>query len=297
MLMAEYSMISRSDGTGLTVSLVTYDNPASDVSTLLRSLAASRVVTRIVTVDNSPTDSLRDCVESAGAEYRHLPQNIGFGAGHNRAMEQLIESSRYHLVVNPDIACEPTVLQSLYEFMDAYGEVGLTMPRVLFPDGREQHLCKFIPSPLDLVIRRAMGSRQIPAFKRLRERYELRHLAMDGPREIPYLSGCFMFLRSSALREVGLFDERFFMYMEDVDLCRRIGEKYKTVFNPHVSVTHGYCKGSYKNSKLLTYHLLSAIRYFNKWGWIADEGREKLNDRIAPVSTFKPEPAGLDTIG
>ncbi len=96
--------------------------------------------------------------------------------------------------------------------------------------------------------------------------------------EVPSLSGCFMFMRVSVLREIGGgFDERYFMYAEDLDLCRRIGEVSKTMFFPKVSVVHEYEKGSYKNKKLLKYHITSVIKYFNKWGWLFDSKRKEKN--------------------
>lgn len=95
--------------------------------------------------------------------------------------------------------------------------------------------------------------------------------------EVPSLSGCFMFMRVDVLKKVNGFDERFFMYAEDLDLCRRIGEVSKTMFYPMVAVYHEYEKGSYKNRKLLKYHLCSVIKYFNKWGWVFDKKRIQRN--------------------
>lgn len=266
---------------GITVSLVTYNNPPSEIESLLRALTSSHHVLRIIVVDNSPSDVLRECVQSTGAEYRQVPENIGFGSAHNLAMGDLIARSKYHLVVNPDIECTPATLDALYEFLEAHPTIGLAMPRVFFPNGREQHLCKLIPSALDLFLRRFVGTRGLPLFRNRLERYEMRHLDFSQPREVPYLSGCFMFLRCSALQEVGLFDPSFFMYLEDVDLCRRVGARFKTVFFPFASVTHGYSKGSYKNLRLLRYHLVSAVRYFNKWGWVRDPLRKALNTRTS----------------
>ena len=96
---------------------------------------------------------------------------------------------------------------------------------------------------------------------------------------IPILSGCFMFLRTEALEKVGLFDEQFFMYMEDFDLNRRIHRAYKTVFFPEAVVVHEYQKASYKNIKLLKAHIKSAIYYFNKYGWFFDKERKIINAR------------------
>lgn len=73
------------------------------------------------------------------------------------------------------------------------------------------------------------------------------------------------------------FDERYFMYMEDVDLVRRLGRLGKTLYAPQVHIVHEYAKGSYGNKKLLVFHLKSGLRYFNKWGWFFDEERRKKN--------------------
>ncbi len=110
--------------------------------------------------------------------------------------------------------------------------------------------------------------------------YEFRFTGYGKIIYVPYLSGCFMFFRTEALKQAGLFDERFFMYLEDVDLSRRIHKHYRTVYYPEISVFHQYEKGSYKNSKLLKYHLQSAIKYFNKWGYFFDKDRQEINKKI-----------------
>jgi GT2 family glycosyltransferase len=96
-----------------------------------------------------------------------------------------------------------------------------------------------------------------------------------------------MFLRASVLRKTGGFDERYFMYLEDVDLSRRIGRVARTVYYPTVCITHAYQKGSYKSSVLLRRHIRSAIRYFNKWGWFFDAERTDVN-RAALLALEKP---------
>jgi GT2 family glycosyltransferase len=171
----------------------------------------------------------------------------------------------------------------LHGFLSAHPEIGLIMPRILYPDGAEQRLCKLLPSPIDLVGRRFLGSTGKALFRARSNRYEMKGIDFTVCREVPVLSGCFMLMRASVLREVGLFDERFFMYLEDVDLCRRIAQKSKTVFYPRVSVTHGYAKGSYRDFKLLYHHVRSAFRYFTKWAWFNDPERDELNRRTNPI--------------
>ena len=97
--------------------------------------------------------------------------------------------------------------------------------------------------------------------------------------DVPFLSGCFMFLRTEALKKVGLFDEQFFLYTEDADLSRRIHKHYRTVYYPQVTIYHYHQRGSYRNFWLMWCNIKSAIRYFNKWGWAYDRERELFNRR------------------
>jgi hypothetical protein len=96
-----------------------------------------------------------------------------------------------------------------------------------------------------------------------------------------------MMIRTSVLKSVNGFDERFFMYLEDVDLCRRIGKLSRIVYYPKVAIVHNYEKGSYKNKKLLVYHIKSAMKYFNKWGWIFDKNRSKINLKTLEKLNYK----------
>lgn len=234
-------------------------------------------------VNNGRADEACSLAASYGARILRSPKNIGFGAAHNMAVRQYLEYTDYHVIINPDIQFETGVLARLLSFMQHHRDVGLVMPRILNSDGTEQNLCKLLPAPMDLVARRFFGKVGEWLLSRRLNAYNMGGMDMTVAREVPCLSGCFMFLRGNALRKVGLFDDQFFMYMEDVDLCRRISTEYRLVFHPGVFVFHGYARGSYNNWKLLGYHLRSAIRYFNKWGWLADPLRSNLNQRVAPV--------------
>jgi hypothetical protein len=149
------------------------------------------------------------------------------------------------------------------------------MPKIYYPDGEIQYLCKLLPTPFDLIFRRFLPKKWTQ--KRTRK-FEMRASGYNKIMDVPYLSGCFMFLRIDAIKEAGLFDERFFMYPEDIDLTRRIHRKYRTVFYPPVSITHYHVRSSYANYKFLFIHLVNMIKYFNKWGWIFDKERRKMNN-------------------
>ena len=86
-----------------------------------------------------------------------------------------------------------------------------------------------------------------------------------------------MLLRTQALQKVRLFDERFFMYPEDIDLTRRIHRDFLTVYYPHVTIIHNHEKASYKSLRMLWIHTINMCRYFNKWGWFSDKERDLFN--------------------
>jgi len=149
------------------------------------------------------------------------------------------------------------------------------MPQIRYPDGSLQRLCKLLPTPSDLLVRRFLPIRSLQ--ERLNSRYELHSLPQDRASEVPTLSGCFLAMRSADLLAIDGFDERFFMYMEDVDLVRRLSRRGAVRYRPDIHVVHEYAKGSYRSRKLLGYHLKSAILYFNKWGWFIDSYRRRIN--------------------
>ena len=117
-------------------------------------------------------------------------------------------------------------------------------------------------------------------FAKRNKRYELAHSKYKHIMNVPCLSGCFMFLRMSTLKETGLFDERYFMYAEDFDLTRRIHRKYKTLFFPQVSIYHKFSRGSHRSLRLFFAHTTSMVRYFFKYGWFYDNERRHFNHRI-----------------
>lgn len=260
----------------ITASIVTFHTSHTDLNRLLDCVIKSTIEILFI-VDNSSNDELRNFVgDNIRIRYIHS-LNVGYGKGHNVAIKRAIElGANYHVVLNPDIYWNDKVIESLCKFMDSQPDVGLVMPKILYPSGELQYLCKLLPTPMDLIGRRFIP---IKSFQNHHDYYyELRWANYNRVMEIPSLSGCFMFMRCSILKSVGGFDERYFMYAEDLDLCRRIGEVSKTMFYPMVSVVHEYEKGSYKNKKLLKYHIISVIRYFNKWGWLFDSKRKNKNN-------------------
>ncbi len=280
----------------ITASIVTYNHHLLEFEPVLRSLFASPVDV-IYVIDHS--DSMLELKaelqefarrvlkgepglrqkEEGGFKVIYLPhENHGYGAGHNVGIREAMKlGSRYHLVVNPDVWFGPEVMPKLVKYMEDNPDVGQMMPKVLFPNGQIQRLAKMLPTPADLV-----GRLCLPHFfiKRRNTLFELQQSGFTKILNVPYLSGCFMFFRVSALEDVGLFDEQFFMYAEDVDMTRRVHQKYKTLYYPCATIYHTFTRGSRKTLRLFRIHVMNMIMYFNKWGWFKDEERDRVNEDV-----------------
>ena len=261
----------------LSVSIVTYQTPAEELCRCLDSLDTS-TVDRIYVVDNGrrvETEEL--CRKNPKIEYIGN-DNIGYGAAHNIAIRKAMEEgSDYHLVLNPDVYFSPEILVEILAFMDQNPDVGQLQPKLVYPDGNLQMTVRRLPTPRDLIFRRFLPT----GWNNKRDRrYTLSDWDHADPLDVPYHQGSFMFFRVDALREVGLFDERFFMYPEDIDLTRRMHAKYRTLYWPKVEAVHCHRAQSYHDRRLLKIHLVNMIRYFNKWGWFFDGERRRLNRKL-----------------
>jgi len=261
----------------LTVSIVIYRNDPMEFMRAVNSVLRSKQVNlRLYIVDNSPTDDIGHLFHDDRVEYIFNNANIGFGAGHNIALKKAINLSRYHLVLNPDVYFEESALADIIAYMDAHEQVGQILPKVLTPEGVcQKRNRRLLPSPRITFLQglRIFFAKEI---KRSMDEYFTRFISYDKEVPAPFFGGCFVFLRTSAIKKVGFFDERFFMYYEDADYSRRMYCKVGNIYYPKVSITHIAHADSHTNIKLLLVHFSSAIKYYNKWGWF-DRERKKIN--------------------
>ncbi len=267
----------------INVSIVTYFTPINDVINAVSICQKSPLVIRIYIIDNSPTDVLRNSlVHYRKVNYIHNPKNSGYGAGHNIAMkESLLKKIPFHLVLNADVNFDYKLLNKIVLFADKNRDIGLISPKMLFEDGSIQCSRKLLPTPINMFFRAFL-----PKFLRtsIDHKFELVNFGYDDLLSVPYVSGAFMFLRTSTLDEIGLFDERFFMYPEDIDLSRRVAKLYQVIFVPDFVIVHKYGGATWKNITMFITHIVNMFRYFNKWGWIMDKDRCALNKRTLEIN-------------
>ena len=265
-------------------SIVLFKNESSVVKKAIESFLATSLKIHLYIIDNSPTDCLKDVCSGKNIEYIFNNKNMGFGAGHNIALRKIAGKTKYCLILNPDIYFEQGTLKKLFDFMNANKDVGLLLPKVLYPDNSMQYLCRLIPNPYDVFIRKLNFRLVAPLIRARKLRYEFRFADYNKTMNVPYLSGCFMFVRAEVFKKIGVFDERFFVYFEDVDLSRRIHKHYRTLYYPEAVIYHEYENGSDKSFGLLKCIICSGIKYFNKWGWFIDKDRKSANSRA--ISTL-----------
>lgn len=274
-------------GFSFTVSLVTYRHRLADIKKTVDGVLQSSCA-KFFVIDNSACDELaKDLAGLNDERIEYIPQeNLGFGAGHNVGIDRSLEGGfELHFIVNPDIEFLPGVMENIAGFMEKNPEIGMLMPRTNFPDGSLQKNCKFLPTPLDLISRRFF-----PEFMKRRRmhRFQMQDFDHGSILDVPYLCGCFLALRSEAVKKCGKFDERFFMYPEDIDLTRRFfAGGFRTVYYPEVSVIHAHKRASYRNFRMLWVHIVNMIRYFNKWGWIFDRERVKINRKTVELNHLR----------
>lgn len=264
----------------MTVSLVTYRHTLSQIRPVVEAVLKSTCVETFTVVDNSGPSPLQEELAASfpSIEYVALA-NPGFGTAHNVAIRRAMASGgALHAIVNPDIDFKAGTLEALEAFFKAHEDVGLVMPKTVNPDGSMQFNCRLLPTPLDLFARRFMPRGWIA---RRTARYEMHSVDHEKTFDCAYLCGCFMVFRLACLKEVGLFDERFFMYPEDIDISRRVyASRWRATYFPGATVVHAHEAASYKSWRMTRIHMANMIKYFNKWGWLFDRARARANREV-----------------
>ena len=252
----------------ISISIVTYNN-SKVIKKCIDSIfeTTRNLKFELIIVDNSSSDNTIEIIENNFKNIKLIQnnKNIGFSAAHNIAIKS--RKGKYHLVLNQDIIFTENSVEKLVNFMEANPAVGLVSPKIVYPDGKIQYLCKRFPCLFDLAVRRFTPRFIQYLFKKRIDYFEMRETGYNKIMDVPYLSGSFMLIRRKILEKVDGFDENIFMYFEDADITRRIGEISRTVFYPYTRVIHLWERGSHKNIKYFIIVLVSAIKYFNKWGW------------------------------
>ncbi|MBU0546183.1 glycosyltransferase family 2 protein [Patescibacteria group bacterium] len=245
------------------------------LKTLFSDSAESGLNLGVVIVDNASGDNIEELV-SMFKNVTIIEQKIneGFGKSHNKAFSAV--QAKYYFVLNPDTEFEPYMnfIRKMYDFMEANKKVGIAGPKIVYPDGSLQYSCYRFPSFWQPVFSRTKWGKR-GRGKEIADRFLMKDFDHNATIPVDWVMGSAMFVRDEALTDVGGFDDRFWMYAEDSDWCRRMWEKGWSVFYVHnVSFKHAHGRASAKvpgiinaliKNKYARVHIISWLKYFWKW--------------------------------
>ena len=205
----------------VSTSIVLYKTNIDVLSNLMNSFSLVTLPLKIIVIDNSPTNILSNFFINYDVVYIFNPSNPGFGSSHNIAFKKSFDiGCKYHMVVNPDIQFGSGVIEALINEMENDLSIGMLMPKILNFDSTIQYLPKLLPNPFSLILRKIKFPKSL--YINFINKYELRSVPLNFKYNAPILSGCFTVFNLNAIKEVGVYDENFFMYFEDWDLSRRV---------------------------------------------------------------------------
>ena len=250
----------------ITTSIVLFKENLNELSITVDCFLKTPLKKKLFLIDNTPTKEFEGVFNHKEIEYIPVGKNIGFGSGHNLILSRIKKQSNFHLILNPDVYFNPSVIPNLIAKLERHEVVSLIAPKVLFPNGEFQNSCRRYPKILELIARRFTFLAPLVQAKLKKGNYF--DINLKSSFFADCITGCFHLYKTDDFIELNGFDERYFLYMEDIDICRKI-EKLdkKKLYYPKEEITHVLKQGSLKQKKLFFTHTYSAIKYFMKWGF------------------------------
>ena len=259
----------RKDKVDVTVSTVSW-NTRDELRGCLESVLSQdgSVSFEVMVVDNASSDGSAEMIRSDFADRVTLIQNsenVGFGAAHNQSIK--LSRGRYVLLFNPDCRMlSSDVLRKMVGFMDENRDVGAIGPKMVNRDGSLQYSARRFPTMLAATFRHTLFGRLFPNNRFVRD-YMMTDWDHGEVRDVDWLSGAALMIRKETVEQIGALDERFFMYCEDVDWCRRAHSGgRRVVYFPMASVSHRIGAASDQNPvEMIKQHHKSMMQYFLKY--------------------------------
>jgi len=241
--------------------------------------------TTVHVVDNASGDATAQMVRGRFPEIRfHLmPDNVGFSRANNHVLRD--SEARYVLLLNPDTEVREGTLDHMVELMDARGDVGMAGCRLVQPDGMFDHAAKRgFPTPTSALAHFASVGRRDGASDRLAH-YRAPGVDETGVGEVDAVNGAFMLVRVEAMRAVGLLDEGYWLYMEDLDWCKRFQlAGWKVLYDGRVETLHvkGGAAGKHRRLRQNVAFHQGMARFYRKF----DSGKNPLLDAAVYLGIF-----------
>ena len=248
----------------ITGCIVTYNNAETIVKCIDTLFSYNKKYKMVLyIVDNGSTDGTIELIRERYPKVKLIlsKQNLGFGRGHNLVLPYLKDVG-YHFVINPDLYWKEDSVAAMVDFMESNADtIASCTPKIINPNGSRQYLPQKEPS-----LRYVLFSK-IPFLTYLRKEYTRESMNLEQPTEIDFCTGCFFCVKSDIFRQIGGFDERYFMYFEDADLSKKLRKTHKIFFYPYTAVIHTWKRDNIRSAIGRKRFLISMYQYFKKWGW------------------------------
>ena len=227
---------------------------------------------KIVVYDNASSDSCPEILDDFTSRYPEVfigikgKENIGFARGNNQAIA--LVASKVYVLVNPDVTFKPQTITRLQSTLNSARDIAIVCPKLLYLDRTVQPSVRRFPSFSYLFMKMLLGEKLQNRLYPFNYYYE-ESLTSKQTMEVDWGIGAFMMICGDYVAKYGLFDERFFLYFEDVSLCRDVwNNSYRVMFQPDVSALHIYHRFSTQNrfNRLTLIHIISALKFFAKYG-------------------------------
>lgn len=260
-------------------SIVVFDADLEEVNSCLNALRKSAYFGKLFIVQNSEPPYLRNHFSGLpDVVFFHAPSNPGYGAGHNNAMFQAFyQGFTKHIVLNSDLSFDATDIDKLIVEFQLNKELGLVAPSVVYPNGDFQTTAKLLPNLFVMLFRAFF--KNFKFTKALTKDFNLIVANKLEQFTAPYLSGCFMLIRLETAVKILGFDENIFMYAEDIDFSRRIGQIGKNRVYNTVCIVHAHREYTRKSYKMFLIHIWNMIYYFKKYNFFFDREAKIINQQ------------------
>tara|TARA_X000000950_G_scaffold289097_1_gene409750 strand:+ start:1810 stop:2652 length:843 start_codon:yes stop_codon:yes gene_type:complete len=268
----------------ITASIVLFNNNFNELKPIIELVNNTNLNIKLVFIDNSKRENKDFKINTNHKfQYIHTGKNLGYGKGQNEALKIIHYKSKFHIFLSSDIKLEKNFFYQVNEFMSNNQKVFVSAPKILNYNNSLQFSLRNFPTPLDLFLR--LIPKKINLFQKIKNKYEIQKTYDDNKfLSVPVVSGAVVIFKNKIDLNKILFDKRYFMYMEDVDWCRKIKPYYEIYYNPEIVIYHKQNASSKKNIFMFFAHLYSAFKYFNKWGWFLDRTTLSYNNSIKYVA-------------
>lgn len=262
----------------VTVNYKMKDKIVAMLRSLFRDIEGTALKVQPVIVDNASGDGIEETLKKEFGDrviFIDAGGNVGFGRGNNLGLKQF--TAKYYFIANPDLVFlenQPRTIERLYQFMEEHTKVGIVAPRLMLPSGQMQPSCMRFPGFFDPPIHR-LGLHEKYDFARKRiERMHMKDFDHTKTAPVDWATGAALFVGGEFLKQAGFFDERYFMYFEDTDLCRTFWSRgWPVYYKGDIAIQHGHERASAKvpglKSVLLNpltrIHIKSLLKYAWKW--------------------------------